>query len=46
MIEESVYMVLRTLDNLRGQYFDGVIIDEVGDQNPRIWNEIVRSFCR
>jgi len=30
-------------DNLRGQYFDGVIIDEVGDQNPRIWNEIVRA---
>ena len=29
-------------DYLRGQYFDGVIIDEVGDQNPRIWNEIIR----
>ena len=29
-------------DYLRGQYFDGVIIDEVGDQNPKIWNEIVR----
>lgn len=29
-------------DSLRGQYFDGVVIDEVGDQNPRIWNEIVR----
>jgi phage terminase large subunit len=27
---------------LRGQYFDGVVIDEVGDQNPRIWNEILR----
>lgn len=29
-------------DSLRGQYFDGVVIDEVGDQNPRIWNEILR----
>ena len=29
-------------DSLRGQYFDGVILDEVGDQNPKIWNEIVR----
>jgi phage terminase large subunit-like protein len=23
-------------DSLRGQFFDGVIIDEVGDQNPKI----------
>ena len=30
-------------DYLRGQYFDGVIIDEVGDQNPKIWNEIIRA---
>ena len=29
-------------DSLRGQYFDGVVIDEVGDQNPKIWNEIIR----
>lgn len=29
-------------DSLRGQYFDMVVIDEVGDQNPKIWNEIVR----
>jgi phage terminase large subunit len=29
-------------DSLRGQYFDGVIIDEVGDQNPKIWTDIVR----
>ena len=29
-------------DSLRGQYFDGVILDEVGDQNPRIWSEILR----
>jgi hypothetical protein len=29
-------------DSLRGQYFDGVVLDEVGDQDPKIWNEIVR----
>ena len=29
-------------DSLRGQYWDMVCIDEVGDQNPKIWNEIVR----
>ena len=29
-------------DSLRGQYFDGVVIDEVGDQDPKIWNEIIR----
>jgi hypothetical protein len=29
-------------DSLRGQYFDGVCIDEVGDQNPKIWNEVIR----
>ena len=29
-------------DSLRGQFFDGVCIDEVGDQNPKIWNEIIR----
>ena len=29
-------------DALRGQYFDGVVLDEIGDQNPKIWNEIVR----
>ncbi len=23
-------------DSLRGQYFDGVILDEIGDQNPKI----------
>ena len=25
-------------DSLRGQYFDGVVLDEIGDQNPKIWN--------
>lgn len=29
-------------DSLRGQYFDGVILDEIGDQNPKIWTEIIR----
>jgi hypothetical protein len=29
-------------DSLRGQYFDGVILDEIGDQNPRIWTDIIR----
>jgi len=29
-------------DSLRGQYFDGVVLDEIGDQNPKIWNEIIR----
>ena len=27
---------------LRGQYFDFVILDEIGDQNPKIWTDIVR----
>jgi phage terminase large subunit len=29
-------------DSLRGQYFDYAVLDEIGDQNPKIWNEIVR----
>ncbi len=29
-------------DSLRGQYFDGVVLDEIGDQDPAIWNSIVR----
>jgi len=29
-------------DSLRGQYFDGVCLDEIGDQNPKIWTDIVR----
>ena len=29
-------------DSLRGQYFDGVVLDEFGDQNPKIWTEILR----
>ena len=29
-------------ESLRGQYFDMVVIDEVGDQNPKIWTQIIR----
>jgi phage terminase large subunit len=29
-------------DSLRGQYFDFVILDEIGDQNPKIWTDIIR----
>jgi phage terminase large subunit len=29
-------------DSLSGQYFDGVVLDEIGDQNPKIWNEVIR----
>lgn len=29
-------------DSLRGGYYDGVVLDEVGDQNPRLWNEVLR----
>lgn len=29
-------------DSLRGQYFDGVILDEIGDQDPKIWTDIIR----
>ena len=29
-------------ESLRGQYFDGIILDEYGDQNPKIWTDICR----
>jgi len=29
-------------DALRGQYYDMVVIDEIADQDPKIWNEIIR----
>ena len=29
-------------DSLRGSYFDGVILDEFGDQDPKIWTDIIR----
>lgn len=28
-------------DNLRGLYFDGVILDEFGDMKPSLWEEVV-----
>jgi len=29
-------------DRLRGLYFDGVILDEYAQMNPRVWSEIIR----
>lgn len=29
-------------DSLRGMYFDGVILDEFGDMDPRAWTEVIR----
>ncbi len=29
-------------DALRGLYFDGVILDEFGDMDPRVWTEVIR----
>lgn len=29
-------------DALRGLYFDGVVLDEFGDIDPRIWTEVIR----
>lgn len=29
-------------DRLRGVYFDGVILDEYGDTDPRAWAEVIR----
>lgn len=29
-------------DSLRGNYFDGVILDEYADMRPRVWGEIIR----
>lgn len=31
-------------DALRGQYFDGVVLDEYGDQRPTVWGEIIRPL--
>ena len=31
-------------DGLRGLYFDGVILDEFGDMDPRVWTEVVRPM--
>lgn len=29
-------------DRLRGLYFDGVVLDEYAQMNPRVWSEIIR----
>lgn len=29
-------------DALRGMYFDGVILDEFGDMDPRAWTDVIR----
>lgn len=29
-------------DRLRGTYFDGVVLDEYGDMDPRAWEEVIR----
>lgn len=29
-------------DRMRGLYFDGVIMDEYGDMDPRVWPEVIR----
>jgi hypothetical protein len=31
-------------DALRGIYFDGVVLDEYGDQRPTVWGEIIRPL--
>ena len=33
---------LDNYDRLRGTYMDGVVIDEVGDADPRAWQEVIR----
>ena len=30
-------------ERLRGLYFDGVVLDEYGDMDPRAWQEVVRA---
>lgn len=27
---------------LRGQYFDGIVLDEAGDMSPAVWQEVIR----
>lgn len=33
---------LDNYDRLRGSYFDGVVLDEYGDSDPRAWAEVIR----
>ena len=30
-------------ERLRGLYFDGVVLDEFGDMDPRAWQEVIRA---
>lgn len=30
-------------NSLRGTYYDGVVLDEVGDMNPKVWSEVLRA---
>lgn len=29
-------------DRMRGVYFDGIVLDEYGDMDPRAWSEVIR----
>lgn len=29
-------------DAMRGQYFDGVVLDEYAQMNPKLWNQVIR----
>lgn len=29
-------------DNLRGRYFDGVVLDEYGDMKPEVYSTVLR----
>lgn len=31
-------------DAMRGPYFDGVVLDEYGDMDPRAWSEVIRPM--
>jgi len=33
---------LDNYDRMRGSYFDGIVIDEAGDADPRAWPEVIR----
>jgi phage terminase large subunit len=30
-------------ERLRGLYFDGCVLDEIGDMNPRAWSDVIRA---
>jgi len=33
---------LDNYDRMRGGYFDGIVLDEYGDSDPRAWQEVIR----